>query len=183
MSGAKKVRFLKGDEIEEAVREVASMVKGTDDRPVLVGGAAMQLYGSDRLTKDVDFMARKIPPGMRVERKLSFGGAGGRTPGGIPICIIIRDDDYRKLYEESRRKAADVGLPLKVVAPEYLAAIKLAAGRAKDEEDLKKLLGGKAIKMRVAREIVKRILGAYAADDFDSYVREVEWLRERDRRR
>ncbi len=180
MTGVTKKKFLSAEDIERAISEVAELSKGTRVFPVLAGGSAMQLYGSDRLTKDVDFVAKAIPAQISVEKKLSFGGVSGKTPGGLPVCFILRDDDFRPLYLEAHKNAIDVGRPVKVITPEYLAAMKLVAGRGKDEEDLRILLRLKAVDLPKARGAIKRTLGAFAVKEFDSYVDEVEWRRSRD---
>jgi len=174
------VKFLNAEDVERAIVEVAGLSKGMGASPMLVDGAAMQLYGSDRMTRDVDFVVKKVPPRIRVEKKLSFGGVSGKTPEGFPVCFIVRSDDFKKLYIEAHRKSVAVsGLAVRVVAPAYLAAMKLVAGRQKDEEDLRTLLRNRLVNLKKARELMRRILGAFAVKEFDSYVDEVEWRRSR----
>lgn len=182
-SNYKKTKFLSGKEIEEAVSEVARISDEQHISIVLAGGAAMQVYGSDRLTKDVDFIASEIPS-LEKDREyklLSFGGIGTTLGDGIPVDYIVRNDDFSELYEEAEAKGIDVDLPIRAVSPEYMAALKLAAGRTKDEEDLRFLIAADFFDRKLAREIIKRLLGAYAAESFDSFVYEVDWRRSQEK--
>lgn len=173
-------KFLGPGEIQAAISE--SLKLAGRSKIVLAGGVAMQIYGSDRLTKDVDFIAKAVPPGILIEKRLSFGGASGKTPGGAAVCFIVRSDDYASLYREALNKSAKVE-GYDVVAPEYLAAMKLVAGRTKDEHDLMFLLMAGAINLARARSIVKKHLGAYGLKDFDSRIDEAEWRKTRDVKR
>lgn len=176
----KKVRFLDPAEIERAIGEIARMSSAEDVRVALAGGAALQLMGSDRLTKDVDFVASAVPTGVVTERRLTFGGVKGKSPSGVPVDVIVRDDGYRKLYEEALAQADDVqDVPLRVVTPEHAAAMKLAARRAKDEQDLATLIRLGVLDLPKARAIILKHLGPYAVDEFNSYVDEAEWRKSR----
>jgi hypothetical protein len=75
--------------------------------------------------------------------------------------------------------ARDEGLPLRVVTPEYLLALKMAAARDKDVFDVKYLLGSGVVDLKVARGIVREFLGKYAARELDARAAEVEWRRGR----
>lgn len=177
-SSSKNIHFLTGDEIQRAIAEVID--SPTMVHIALAGGAAMQVYGSDRLTKDVDFLSNiDEVEGFLKQKKLSFGGSSTKSPSGLPVDFIVREDDYLYLYREALDTAIDMGLPVKVIKPEYLAAIKMAAGRTKDEEDLRKLilLG---LEKTATRKLIKRLLGTYAAEDFDSYVYEIEWRKSKE---
>ena len=175
---------LHAEEIEVAIGEAHELVKRSQSGPlVLVGGIAMGVHGFSIFTKDVDFISRSIPSGFTVQRRLSFGGGSGKLDKcGVPVCFIVRDDDYKKLYEEARRKAVPLsGTRIKIITPEHLSVLKLVAKREKDEEDLKKLIRMKKINLRETRDIIKRQISRYALDDFNSYVEEVEWRRVSDR--
>lgn len=172
-------KFIGPDQIVKAIEETRLLVGRV--KLVIGGGVAMQAYGSDRLTKDVDFVAKSLPGGLPLGKKLSFGGLSTKTPSGIPICIIVRSDDYESLYREAfERSVRREGIDL--IAPEYLAAMKLVAGRTKDELDLLFLLMNNALRLPRARAIIKKHLGAYALDDFNSRLMEAEWRRKRDSR-
>ena len=176
-----KPKFLDPRDVEEAVSEVAELARSQDVDLALVGGVAMACYGSDRLTIDVDFAADMVPAGLPVLRTLSFGGIASRTRRDHPVDVIVRIDEYAELYAEAIGRSADVGLPVRVVTPSYLAALKMAAGRDKDELDLKTLLRLGVLDLRETRKVVKRHLGEYAARALDSLVEEVEWQKSRER--
>lgn len=174
MTRRKKTKFIDPKDAADAIREVESLAEQHGVRVALIGGLAMQLYGSDRLTADVDFVADGPLP-LRDAKPLSFGGVRGYTSNGVLVDIVVRDDAYAKLYADALAKAIVIdGLP--VVQAEHLAAMKLAAGRPKDDLDLEYLImSDEPINRAAAREIISRYLGEYAARDFDSIVAEAEW--------
>lgn len=170
-------KFLGPLEIDAAIKESLNLAGRS--KLAIAGGVAMQIYGSDRLTRDVDFIAKSVPPGISVQRKLSFGGVSGKTPNGISVCFIVRNDDYASLYREALSKTVE-HQGYEVISPEHLAAMKLVAGRTKDESDLLFLLMNGVVDVSKARVIIKKHLGAYALDDFNSRVDEAEWRKIRD---
>jgi hypothetical protein len=177
-------KFLSPEVLLAGVAEVASLAKQERIRVVLVGGLAMQHYGSDRLTGDLDFAAAEALRSLAVIRPLTFGGVQATTPGGVPVEIIVRDDDYQALYEEVVALSPLVReLGVRVARPEHLVALKMAAARDKDVLDMKFLLGVEGlVDGGKARAIVRRHLGPYAAQEFDRVVDEVAWERQTGRR-
>ena len=175
-----RTKFIDPKVVDETLAEVANIARLEGVKVVVIGGVAMMVYGSDRMTKDVDvatvdeYLAELTPI-----RQLTFGGFVGRTPGGREVDLVVRSDDYRDLYEEAVSLAGDEGLPLLVVSPEHLLALKMAAGRGKDELDVKFLLGSGRVDYTAARWIVKKYLGEYAARVLDSLRDEVEWTKSR----
>jgi len=171
------------DEVEEAIAVALSVARDQDLSVALVGGIAMQFYGSDRLTKDVAFVACDIPlmdKRLKFDRKLSFGGRAFRTSSGIPVDFIARDDGYEELYDEALSKAVVIdGFP--VVTPPYLAAMKLSAMREKDRLDLSFLLSKMtAMDISRTRKVVERLLGGqFAVDELDLAVSEAKWISKR----
>ena len=174
-------RFLDPKAMEEAILEVAEMARHEQTRVVLIGGAAMAFYGSDRLTIDVDFASLAHLSELTIVRPLSFGGYAGRSRSGHPVDIIIRCDEYAPLYAEAIDRAVYAGLPVPVVDPDHLAALKMAAGREKDELDLKTLIRLGVLNHHKTRRIVKTHLGEYAARTLDSLCEEVAWLKSREK--
>ena len=174
-------RFLDPKQLESAAAEVGALAKQEGVRVALIGGFALQHYGSDRLTGDIDFAAASILNGLPGGPPLSFGGVQTTSPSGVPVDLVVREDDYRGLYEEALEKAVQVeGLPVLLVLPEYLAAMKMAAARDRDLLDLEFLLRARAVDAAKARHIIYRHLGPYAAQELDRLVDEVEWKRHRD---
>lgn len=177
-----KIKFLNPADIEEAIAELAEISAKAGIDTVLVGGVAMSVYGSDRLTKDVDVACRdECLPGMKRLKELPFGGISARSPSGHPVDIIVRDDAYRDLYEAAILNARDEGLALPVASPEYLAALKMAAARDKDMLDLETLFRLGVLDMEKARAVIRQHLGEYAAREWDSLISEFEWKSSREK--
>lgn len=173
----KRVKYLDPKEIDETLAEVAAIAFREHIDVVVVGGVAMMVYGFDRLTKDVDLATddEYLPGLLKEVRKLSFGGMVARTPRGRVVDLIVRDDEYRDLYSAAVNSARDEGMPIKVVSPEYLLALKMAAARDKDELDVKFLLGSGVLDLKASRAVVKDHLGEYAARVLGAMYAEVEW--------
>ena len=57
----------------EAVEEVSDIAEQTKSAVALVGGFAMQIYGSNRFTKDIDVITDDVEPlNMQNEKQLTF---------------------------------------------------------------------------------------------------------------
>ncbi|MBI2571376.1 MAG: hypothetical protein HYV63_30585 [Candidatus Schekmanbacteria bacterium] len=181
MTGRSK-RFLDPAQLHAAVAEVGAIAAREGVRVALIGGLALQYFGSDRLTGDVDFAAEAMLEGLPRGTPLSFGGVQTTAPSGVPAALIVRDDDYEELYNEAIAGAVHVQeLPVPLVRPEYLAAMKMAAARDRDTLDLEFLLRAGVVDVSRARQIIYRHLGPYAARELDRIVDEVEWKRSRER--
>lgn len=151
------------EEIDRAVTALLDLVKTLEGRKVaLAGGAALQAYGSPRQTGDVDFLANwTLGPQQvfHIDHPLSFGGLAYKLdPGEIQVDLIVRNDVYKKLYDEALSEASEMsGVP--ILTPDYLAALKWAADREKDRVDLAWLLGSNLVDVAHVGEIVERTLG------------------------
>lgn len=168
--------MLSSAEMFAGVCEFAEIAKADGVTVALCGGAAMHCYGGDRLTSDLDFVAREVPPSLPVESALTFGGAATRTPSGISVDVIVRDDEHEALYLEALGCAITVpGMPVRVVRAEHLAAMKMVAGRDKDQLDLGYLLTAAGFDRVAARKIVKKHLGADGVEEFESLCAEADW--------
>ena len=114
---------------------------------------------------------------------LPFGGQKIEMPSGVPVDLIVREDEYKGLYEEALRSAicTEDGQP--IVRPEYLAAMKFAARRPKDNADLIFLLQQPdLLDRKLVREVVYRMVGGrFAAEEFDSVVAEADFLQSKER--
>lgn len=182
MAKRKKRRFLDPELLEAAARLVAQEANDQGARVALIGGFAMQFYGSPRLTGDVDVASSAAiseSDALRHVRRLSVGGDRFLVVGDVPVDIVFRADEYAALYEESLQHAKDTGEGFLVVTPEHLAAMKLAARRPKDEIDLLWLLSQPdLVDMDAARAIVRRHVGGrFGVDEFNSVLREATWRR------
>lgn len=169
MTGPRRKKFLDASQITGAITEAAALARKQHVRVALAGGCAMQIYGSDRLTADVDLLASGYPEVTR-EGILSFGGIKTTAKNGAPVDYIVRDDAEMDLYDAALDTARIVpGIPVPVVTVPYLGAIKLAAGRGKDVQDLEFLLREHPASFKAMRALVAKHIGDYAVDDLDGY--------------
>lgn len=176
-------KFLDARQIDEALKEVAELSAAAGVDVALVGGVALQLYGSDRFTKDVDFVGDGEFAGLDDFGRLSLGGWKGTTSKGVRVDVLVKGE-FEGLYENVLRGARfEPDLGVKVARAEHIMAMKLVAGRGKDEEDIRIMLRLGDMDLDEARRFVRANLGQYAVKEFDSFVGEVEWQVERDSRK
>ena len=146
--------------------------KGLIEEYAIGGGIAAIFYVEPILTYDLDVFI--IPPGKEKQKKLILlspitdylEDKGYNWKGehiiieGMPVQFIPVD----KLEEAAVRKAKEIkyeDVRTKVVAPEYLIAILLRAGRKKDIEKIEKLLEQTKIDLKQ----LKNILDKYGLSD------------------
>lgn len=157
----------------------ARYVYDVSGKGVVVGGLAMQMYGSQRLTGDLDVVftkadASRLP--LPRGRRLSFGGFSSLAPNGVIVDVIVRDDDFRRLYEKVASSGWRMRSGVPCVKVPYLAAMKLASGRPKDDEDLKTLVLLHPREIPAMRKVVfEQLGGAFAAREFDQMVMLARW--------
>ena len=169
--------FIAPEALEQAARELRALSHSQGIRIALVGGYALAQYGSTRLTGDLDVVASGCPRGLPLRDKLSFGGI--RTfVGNVPTDVIQRNDSYAPLYAAAlkaarlRRGSSKVA----IVPLEYLAAMKLAAHRAKDLLDLDFIMRSGRLNVPTTRRIIGYYVGGtYAVADFDRMLTEAIW--------
>ena len=102
------------------------------------------------------------------------------APRTVPIDVIVRSDEWEQLYEDALESAEQVdGISAPVVTPEYLVAMKMVAGRAKDEADVRYLVLTDDFDRARAEGIVREHLGAYAVKELRAVIVEAEWRRTR----
>jgi hypothetical protein len=172
------------ERLQEAIAQVTELAEREGVRVALCGGLALQSYGSTRLTKDVDFVAERHIEALPNLEPLSFGGSQVCAPNGVPVDLIVRNDAVRPLYESALDTAVGrPSIPCLVVQPVYLAAMKLAAGRARDLADFYFLVNENIIDLGTARVIVDKYVGGwYAARDFDTKVEDAKLEAEREKK-
>lgn len=112
-----KRRLLSPEALDEATEQIAAIAKKEGARVALVGGLALQHYGSPRLTGDVDVVAEELLDGLRKGRQLSFGGEATKAPNGVPVDVIVRADGYAALYQEALNRAYPVRSQLTIYTP------------------------------------------------------------------
>jgi hypothetical protein len=188
--GAKALAPFLLAEVATILGELASQQK---THVALIGGFALQYFGSPRLTGDVDIIAADPLRSLEPTKALSFGGqkttvvAPGNASVGanvlVPVDVIVRDDEFASLYDDALHHVIDKGAPLLIVEPEYIAAMKLVARRPKDEEDLAFLVTSNVIDLGKAERIIRKHLGgAFAAREFKATVEEAIWRASRSER-
>jgi hypothetical protein len=176
MSSGKPSKLLDPATLEKGARELAKIARDAHIGIALVGGFALQYFGSPRLTGDIDVIGEEVPDELPVLGKLAFGGIQTETPGGVPADFIVRKDEYRGLYREALTAAwVDAILPAPIVPIEYIAAMKLATRRTKDAADLEWIIAESPIDVSRTRKIITKHLGEFAAREFDSIVELVLW--------
>lgn len=139
----------------EAAQKFGELAEQEQIGWALAGGLAMHLYGSQRLTKDVDIIASK-DLALTAKHRLSFGGSSYSLQVGkyeVPIDWIVRNDGYEKFYRAALQEAVKLPNGLRIVTPEWLVILKFNAGRQKDLDDIVFLLRRKNL---VDRPAVKR---------------------------
>jgi hypothetical protein len=121
---------------------------------------------------------------LKSVRPLTFGGMRYTAKGGVEVDLIERVDDLKGLYEEALREAIETEDGLPVIAPDYLAVMKFAAGRPKDEDDLVWILQQpNLVDRKMALDITYRHLGGrYAKDSLQSFIDEADWRTHREKK-
>lgn len=155
--------FLDAESAKEAIETVGTLAEEHGIDWALVGGVAMSLYGSDRLTKDIDIIASKLlpVPKSQIAGELRQGGERYNTPTGkktVAVDWIIRRDEFKTLFEQALAESVKIG-GVPVLTPEWLVILKFIAGRFKDQEDAVFLLSRKGL---VDRNLIKeKIVGLF----------------------
>lgn len=143
----------------EATLKIGALAKAEKVRWALIGGLAMHLYGSDRLTKDVDIIADDLLkiPAEKILGQLKQGGLRYEietSNNKVSVDWIIRRDEARKYYEQALRDAVLLE-KIPIISPEWLVILKYIAGRFKDQEDAVFLLSRKNL---VDRNKIKTLI-------------------------
>jgi len=138
-----------------AVKELAKVAEKEGVEWALAGEIAMHLYGSSRLTKDVDVISLKRLS-LKAVRPIGFGGESYEVSVGkkkINVDWIVREDNYRGYYIQALKDATTLKNGLRIITPEWLAILKYIAGREKDLSDIVFLLKKKGY---VKRDVIKQ---------------------------
>ncbi len=146
----------------EATLKLGEIARKNEVSWALVGGLAMHLYGSDRLTKDVDIIADKLLNISPVLGHLKQGGVRYEVETGdkkVSVDWIIRRDEAKKYYDRALQDAVYLeGIP--IISPEWLVILKYIAGRFKDTEDAIFLLSRKDLVNRSKiKDLIIKISG------------------------
>ncbi|MGI8638441.1 MAG: hypothetical protein ACR2MG_00575 [Pyrinomonadaceae bacterium] len=125
-----------------AVKKLAKIAERENVEWALAGGIAMHLYGSPRLTKEVDVISLKRLS-VKAVRPIGFGGESYQVKVGkktVNVDWIVREDNYRGYYIQALKDAAELKNGLRIITPEWLAILKYIAGHEKDLDDIVYLL-------------------------------------------
>ena len=144
------------DSASQAVEIITKLAEENNIDWALVGGLAMNLYGSDRLTKDIDVIANKLLPmsEKQIVGRLKQGGERYNTETDekiVTVDWIIRNDEFKPLFNEALKAAVKIN-DVPVLTPEWLVILKFIAGRFKDQEDAVFLLSRNGL---VNRNLIK----------------------------
>lgn len=126
---------------KDAERAIDAAVKAAARERVplaLIGGLALRAYGSERLTRDVDFAAPRIPLFAQVGLPLPDGIGMRVWSGAVPVDVL--DGGGSGLYADAAKTARRTKWGFRIATPEHLAVMKFEAGRPKDVLDLEWLL-------------------------------------------
>lgn len=148
-----------------ALAKLADVAKTEKVSWALVGGIAMHLYGSPRLTKDVDVIASAVL-NLESNKNLGFGGKRYNIDVNnlkIPIDWIVRNDTARKFYEKALAEAHTLPSGLPIITPEWMIILKYIAGRFKDQQDAVFLLKQNKL---VNRRLIKQKIAETAGNEF-----------------
>lgn len=151
-----KFDLLDDDSAMQTIETVAKLAEENNIDWALAGGLAVILYGSDRLTKDVDIIASKRLP-LESDGNLVQGGARytiKTAKRNVAVDWITRSDEAKKFYERALKDAVLIA-DTPILTPEWLVILKYIAGRFKDQEDSVFLLRKKDL---VDRAKVKQMI-------------------------
>jgi hypothetical protein len=148
----------------EAAEKIGEIAENENVEWALVGGLAMYLYGSPRLTKDVDIIASGLVS-LKANAPLTFGGNNYIVEVGkykVAVDWIVRSDGYAKYYRAALAEAVVFPNKMRLISPEWLVILKLFAGRQKDYDDAVFLLKEKGL---VNRPKIKETIIRVANED------------------
>lgn len=144
---------------ESAMETIETVGRLADENKIdwaLAGGLAVILYGSDRLTKDVDIIASKKLP-LENQGDLVQGGERYTVKTArktVSVDWITRNDEAKKFYERALKDAILIK-ETPILTAEWLVILKYIAGRFKDQEDGVFLLRQKGL---VNRKKIKQMV-------------------------
>ena len=125
--------------ILRVMRNVSRRLDEQNIAHALIGGLAVNRYGYERATADVDFIVTRD-----ACEALTGNALGGEVYGktiqvkGVIIDLVFPKQDEEFLEAQIRRSSAGKKVPL--IPEEALIYMKLVAGRMKDTADVVELL-------------------------------------------
>lgn len=158
------VPMISSDTGMEAAKQIGEIAAQEEIEWAVAGGLAMYIYGSPRMTKDVDIIASKNLS-LTPDHPLGFGGNSYTLQVGkyaVQIDWIVRTDGYQKYYRAALLDAVKIPNGLRVIKPEWMVILKINAGRQKDLDDAVFLLKQNQL---VDRPTVKQKLIGVGGED------------------
>ena len=164
--------------IVDLLRDLARCLPSLSEGWYLFGAQAVIIWGSPRMTADVDVTVRLreddpmiLVKGMadagfkvRVERVEEFVRRTRvlpffHVPSAIPVDVVIAGPGPEEDFLE-RAETVDIsGIPVPVISPEDLVITKILAGRPKDIEDVRSVVRARGAALDVSRvRLVLRLL-------------------------
>ncbi len=131
------VPMISSDTGLEAAQKMGQLAAQQEIEWAVAGGLAMYIYGSPRLTKDVDIIASQNLS-LTPDHPLGFGGSSYTLQVGkyaVQVDWIVRTDGYRKYYRAALTDSVVMPNGLRVITPEWMVILKINAGRQKDLDD------------------------------------------------
>lgn len=170
----------------DALEALRRALEAEGVRWYLFGAQAAIVYGSGRLTADIDATV-DIPPERAAELAGRLAGWGFRprvggvgdfvartrvlplihAASGIPVDLVVAGSALEQEFLE-RAAIKDVGgLDLPVIAAEDLIVTKILAGRPKDLDDVRAIIGvsGESVDLGRARRVLASLEAALDRSD------------------
>ena len=149
--------------VADLLDDFGRALDGTGVRWYLFGAQAAILYGSARLTADVDATVR-LPQGVTATALVSrLDGHGFRSriddpsfvaatrvlpfvhiPTGLPVDVVLAGPGLEEQFLERTRLLDVEGVRIPVASPEDLVVMKVLAGRVRDDEDIRAIADANA---------------------------------------
>jgi len=161
------VKFIGPAQVERFIELVRESAKVAGADWALVGGLAMQWYGSPSLTRNCDIISSRELSFESLERvkAIPSGGAIWKDSNGFELSVRVRIDEYKALFDEALKEAVEKD-GMKVVRPEWLAAMKFACVDEAHMLDLQWILRRESlglVDVRHVEQIVYDYLGGLFA--------------------
>jgi predicted nucleotidyltransferase len=153
--------------MREAIQVINELKeKGLIKDYAIGGGIATLFYIEPFLTYDLDIFILTettstqaiidLSPIFEYLKKKGYSWKGEHILiEGVPVQFIYADELEKEAVEKARIVEYE-GVKTKVIAPEYLIAILLRAGRKKDREKVEKLLQEAEIDMKELQDILDK---------------------------
>ena len=161
--------------VAAALRDLARCFHALGIRWFLFGGQAAILYGSTRVTEDIDVTvelgrhtARELVSllarkgfSLRVRDSAKFVEQTRVLPivhmsSAVPIDIVFAGPGLEESFIERRCEQRREGIRIPVASPEDLIVMKILAGRPRDIDDIRSVL--RAMKAKLDLAVIRKTL-------------------------